>query len=387
MIDDQIRRIFIHVRTAVCELMDVARFYVALYEQNHEQLSFPLVWRGDGELPDDQPPWIQRELDERWLLDRALLQDKVMRPEPGVLYWPEGEEQPQSWLAVPMTVSEEIKIALVVENWQHANAFGEDALRFLDTIARQAAMSIRNVQLVRDWQEAEKKRRAAERFLAVNQVAGEFAHSMNNIAGTVPVWIKMARANLDLNDKKQAEVLQFLDEIDTATRRLLQKAQEVREATKQRAREPVEVNALVNNAIKRAMASQPNAGERILVEKELGSGLPKIEVERDSFIDTLTSIVKNGLESMSNRGTLRVLTRHARKTGNPSIEIVVSDSGAGISEENLSKIFDPFFTTKETGMGFGLWRDKTVIEELGGQINVDSALAKGTTFTIRLPVK
>jgi signal transduction histidine kinase len=65
----------------------------------------------------------------------------------------------------------------------------------------------------------------------------------------------------------------------------------------------------------------------------------------------------------------------------------VSDSGAGISEENLSKIFDPFFTTKETGMGFGLWRDKTVIEELGGQINVDSALAKGTTFTIRLPVK
>jgi two-component system NtrC family sensor kinase len=210
---------------------------------------------------------------------------------------------------------------------------------------------------------------------------------MNNIAGTVPVWIKMARANLDLNDKKQAEVLQFLDEIDTATRRLLQKAQEVREATKQRAREPVEVNALVNNAIKRAMASQPNAGERILVEKELGSGLPKIEVERDSFIDTLTSIVKNGLESMSNRGTLRVLTRHTRKTGNPSIEIVVSDSGVGISEENLNKIFDPFFTTKETGMGFGLWRDKTVIEELGGQINVDSALAKGTTFTIRLPVK
>jgi signal transduction histidine kinase len=367
--------------------MDVDRFYAALYEQRHGQISFPLVWRGDNDLPANQSPWIQRDLDERWLPDHALYQDKVMRPEPGVYYWPEGEEQPESWLAVPMSVSEEIKIVLVVENWRHADAFGEDALRFLDTIARQAAMSIRNVQLVRDWQEAEKRRRAAERFLAVNQVAGEFAHSMNNIAGTVPVWIKMARANLDLNDKKQAEVLQFLDEIDTATRRLLQKAQEVREATKQRAREPVEVNALVNNAIKRAMASQPNAGERILVEKELGSGLPKIEVERDSFIDTLTSIVKNGLESMSNRGTLRVLTRHTRKTGNPSIEIVVSDSGVGISEENLNKIFDPFFTTKETGMGFGLWRDKTVIEELGGQINVDSALAKGTTFTIRLPVK
>jgi len=387
MSDDQIRRIFIHVRAAVCELMDVDRFYAALYEQSRRQISFPLVWRGDNDLPENQPPWIQRDLDEHWLPDRALFQDKVMRHEPGILYWPEGEEQPQSWLAVPMTVSEEIKIVLVVENWRHANAFGEDALRFLDTIARQAAMSIRNVQLVRDWQEAEKRRRAAERFLAVNQVAGEFAHSMNNIAGTVPVRIALVRENLDPKDKKQAEVLQHLDEIDIATRRLLKKAQEVREATKQRAREPVEVNALVNNAIKRAMASQPNAGERILVEKKLGSGLPKIEVERDSFIDTLTSIVKNGLESMSNRGILHVSTHHTQKTGHPIIEIIVSDSGVGISEENLRHIFDPFFTTKETGMGFGLWRDKTVIEELGGQIDVDSVLAKGTTFTIKLPVK
>gem|GEM_PF-4754743 len=387
MSDSQLRNIFIHVQEAVSTLIEVDRFYAALLYLDQDQMRFPYAWMNGSELPIDHAPWTQRKLNERWSLDKEMKQGGRLSLLSEGKYWPPGGKKPKSCLGIPVNIDENTVLGLVVENWRIENAYDDNDVRILETITRQSALSIRNAQLVREWQESEKKRRAAERFMAVNKVAGEFAHSMNNVAGTIPIRIKLARRNLNPKDHKQAQVLDHLEHIDFATRRLLEKAREVKEATQLRARESVEVNALVDNAIKRAIASQPNATRRIKVKKELGKGLPKIEVERDIFIDTLTSIVRNGLEAMPERGTLSVSTRHIKKTGTPTIEIIVSDNGVGIPKKDLNKIFDPFFTTKETGMGFGLWRDKTVIEELGGRIDVDSEPSKGTTFSIRLPVK
>jgi two-component system NtrC family sensor kinase len=66
---------------------------------------------------------------------------------------------------------------------------------------------------------------------------------------------------------------------------------------------------------------------------------------------------------------------------------LVSDTGSGIPEANLSRIFDPFFTTKPVGKGTGLGLSIIygIINKLGGTISVDSAVGRGTTFTIRLP--
>jgi signal transduction histidine kinase len=70
------------------------------------------------------------------------------------------------------------------------------------------------------------------------------------------------------------------------------------------------------------------------------------------------------------------------------IEILFSDTGSGISNENLEKIFDPFFTTKETGhgVGLGLAISYGIIKEHGGTVSVESEVGKGTTFIVRLPI-
>ena len=71
----------------------------------------------------------------------------------------------------------------------------------------------------------------------------------------------------------------------------------------------------------------------------------------------------------------------------PVVFIEVTDTGEGISEENLKSLFDPFFTTKMTGTGMGLPITLRIIEEHKGSIKVKSHAGKGTTFIITLPQK
>ncbi len=67
------------------------------------------------------------------------------------------------------------------------------------------------------------------------------------------------------------------------------------------------------------------------------------------------------------------------------VVVQVSDTGRGISPENLSKIFEPYFTTKSTGTGLGLAIAHNIVEAMGGKITVESDPEAGTTFTIALP--
>jgi signal transduction histidine kinase len=69
-----------------------------------------------------------------------------------------------------------------------------------------------------------------------------------------------------------------------------------------------------------------------------------------------------------------------------TVEIVLADTGAGISEEIISNIFSPLFTTKAQGMGFGLAIYKRIVEAHEGTIKVKSAIGRGAVFTVILPI-
>jgi signal transduction histidine kinase len=86
---------------------------------------------------------------------------------------------------------------------------------------------------------------------------------------------------------------------------------------------------------------------------------------------------------MPDGGTLEV---ESRQKGD-NVEFAFKDKGLGMSEETMAKLFLPLFTTKAQGMGFGLAICKRVVEAHGGRITVQSALGKGTTFTVTVPVK
>ncbi len=130
------------------------------------------------------------------------------------------------------------------------------------------------------------------------------------------------------------------------------------------------------------------------MELELSNDLPSVYCLQDELNQVILIMIinaahaieeKNGKNS-TQKGNIKIQTY--KEDENAVIEI--SDSGAGIKEENLSKIFDPFYTTKEVGKGTGQGltiAHDIVINKHGGSLDVDSEYGLGTTFTIKIPIR
>ena len=110
---------------------------------------------------------------------------------------------------------------------------------------------------------------------------------------------------------------------------------------------------------------------------------PTIWVDSNKLERVFINLIKNAIDAMPERGTLEI---RSRKIGE-NIEFTFTDTGTGMSEQTKAKMFMPLFTTKAQGMGFGLAICKRIVESHGGKIEVESALGKGTTFTVTLPIE
>ncbi len=109
--------------------------------------------------------------------------------------------------------------------------------------------------------------------------------------------------------------------------------------------------------------------------------LPQVYVDPSKITQVIMGLITNAIEAIPKSGEIKI----SSKTEGRNVLISVSDTGAGISKDNLSKIFDPFFTTKEKGTGLGLSIMYKIVEQHKGRLEVESEVGRGTTFTIILP--
>ena len=382
------------------QLMDTANMYVAFYDQSTDTVSFPLM------LVDGRPMEVPARSGGRgrteWIIRNR--QPILIRTRAESEAWYKEHEGTEyigepfaSWVGVPMLRGEGVLGVIATYHKSQDYIYDADDQLVLTLMAGQAAVAIENARLyanmeqmvaerTRAWLEERERADAAEKLALMSQVAAEFAHRMNNLAGTIPPRVEMARENLDPRNARDARVLKQLDSISRDARLLLDAAQEIKKSTEARAAEFVDVNAELEIALGRVWSSKPEAEGRIQVVKELSEGLPQVYAERNKLVDTLVSMIQNGVEAMPQGGTLTLATRRGTIKDRPCIEIAISDTGVGIPADHLPKIFDLFFTTKEKGLGFGLWRDRVFVRNLGGDIEVRSQVGKGTTFTIKIPV-
>jgi two-component system NtrC family sensor kinase len=111
--------------------------------------------------------------------------------------------------------------------------------------------------------------------------------------------------------------------------------------------------------------------------------VPAVLTDRNQLAQVFVNLVKNAIDAMPGGGRLTITTR---RLGDRS-QISVADTGCGMTREQLQKVFMPFYTTKEPGKGTGLGLSVSymIIQNLGGQLTVESVPGRGSTFTVELP--
>jgi signal transduction histidine kinase len=152
-------------------------------------------------------------------------------------------------------------------------------------------------------------------------------------------------------------------------------------------RRPTQVNDVVRSVLRVFQAQlqnnelQNNEKNKIAVRTELSNALPEISADPDLLHRALQNLVLNAIDAMPQGGELAIRTTPL----GDRIELSVSDTGSGLTQEECGRLFTPYYTTKQHGTGLGLAIVQSVVSDHGGKISVESTKEKGTTFRIELP--
>jgi two-component system sensor kinase FixL len=225
-------------------------------------------------------------------------------------------------------------------------------------------------------QQLEKKLLQSERLAAVGQAAAHVAHEIKN-----PLMIIGGFSNQigqRLEDEKDLQKLEMiLDEV----RRLEGLVANLGDFTKEYrlVKRHADINSLLMDVLE-IMSGVCTPG-KYEFKKFLSSEVTEINCDPDKLKQVFINIISNGLEAMTDGGSISVST----ETLPDGIEVRILDQGSGIPEEDLEHIFEPFYTTREGGSGLGLSISYKIVEAHGGEIWADSSPGKGTSFIIQLP--
>jgi signal transduction histidine kinase len=223
----------------------------------------------------------------------------------------------------------------------------------------------------------------ADRLASIGEMAAGIAHEIKNPLAGITGVIQVLKRDLVPGDPKRAvyvEIIAQVERLDKAVRNLLSFA---------RPPEPkmtlIDVNEQVGKVLD--FLAPQFAKNAIVSERRLAPGIPWLTLDPDLIQQALLNIALNAIQAMPSGGKLVVETRATPPAGHTpgAVQIVMSDSGKGISQENLGKIFSPFFTTRQQGTGLGLSITQRIVEQHHGELLVTSEQGKGATFTITFP--
>jgi len=285
-------------------------------------------------------------------------------------------------LTVPIT-------KLVSASWEvaHGNLDAKVEVQSDDEVAELAdAFNIMASALkTRDEQLAEftkKKIMESERLAVVGQLAADVAHELNNPLQGIVTYSHLLMEKTNCDDPKRGSIQKIVNQANRCTtiiRGLLDFS---------RPRKPLKKPSDVNSVLEECVSLVENQAlfHNIEIARHWNGNLPLVVVDPSQMQQVFMNMIINAAEAMDGSGRLTVATRF--DATEQVIEVEFTDTGHGISEENVERIFDPFFTTKEVGhgTGLGLAISYGIIREHRGTVSVESEKGKGTTFIIRLPV-
>jgi two-component system NtrC family sensor kinase len=226
------------------------------------------------------------------------------------------------------------------------------------------------------------------KLASVGELAAGIAHEINN---PVAIMVEEAGWIEDLLEEEEfkesenlSEFIRALEQIRTQGRRckeITHKLLSFARKTDSRVKE-MQINDLIEELV--ALSAQRAKYSNVTINTAFQEDLPAVHVSETELQQVFLNLINNALDAMEkNGGSINITSRLEGE----HIAIEVTDTGPGIPEVNLARIFDPFFTTKQVGKGTGLGLSICygIIKKMGGEIDVQSVVNRGTTFLIRIP--
>jgi len=234
----------------------------------------------------------------------------------------------------------------------------------------------------------------SQKMQAIGQLAGGVAHDFNNLLTAMIGFCDLLLIRHKPGDPSFGDIMQIKQNSNRAANLVRQLLAFSRQQTlRPRVHDVSDILSEVSHLLRRLI------GASIEFDVIHGQGESLIKVDHGQMEQVLMNLVVNARDAMDGTGQLTIETGYLKNDtpfdlggsdqmpAGEWVSIAVSDTGCGISAENMGRIFEPFFTTKDVGQGTGLGLATVygIVRQTGGFLGVDSVVGKGTTFTIYLP--
>ena len=234
--------------------------------------------------------------------------------------------------------------------------------------------------------ELEMQLHQAEKGAVVGRLAAAIAHEIRNPLNYINLTLDHMRSSFSPADQeKKATFIQLTNQLKTEVARINRHITDFLKYSRPTKLElqDLDIRAEAEDALRLVEGRAEECGIETKIVQD--GPLPAVVGDRESLRSVFTNLVINAVEAIDGDGG-SVSIRLSNMEPN-SVKVEVTDSGCGISPQDISKLFEPYFSTKETGTGLGLAIVKKAVDDHGGTISVASKEGSGTTFTIILPAK